>query len=353
MDPVPPGRVVDLRSDTVTTPTPAMRAAMAAAEVGDDMFGEDPTVNLLQERVAALCGKEAGLFVPSGSMGNLVTLSALTQPGDEVVCHEDAHIIHHESGSLAAVAGVQARPLPGSRGVLDPGDIARALRPPHSSGNFVTPRSRVVAVENTHNSAGGAVYPLDALRAARAVASEAGLSLFLDGARIWNASAATGIPVATYAAQADGMSLCFSKGLGAPVGSMVVGPKALIDTARRYRKMYGGAMRQAGVLAAACLVAVDTMVSRLPEDHANARCLAEGIARLRPEAVSVEDVETNIVLVAARPFGMTPAALCEALSARGVKVFPHGPATVRMVTHVGVSREDVEVAIRALGTLVV
>src|SRR5882724_5308435 len=166
-----PNRVIDLRSDTVTTPTPEMRAAMAAAEVGDDMFGEDPTVNLLQERVAALCGKEAGLFVPSGSMGNLVMLSALTQPGDEVICHEDAHIIHYESGSLAAVAGVQARPLRGSRGVLDPEDIARAIRPAHSGANVATPRSRVVTLENTHNSAGGAVYPLDALRAARAVAS--------------------------------------------------------------------------------------------------------------------------------------------------------------------------------------
>jgi threonine aldolase len=351
MDPVP-NRLIDLRSDTVTTPTPAMRAAMAAAEVGDDMFGEDPTINLLQQRVAALCGKEAGLFVPSGSMGNLVMLSALTQPGDEVICHEDAHIIHFESGSLAAVAGVQARPLPGFRGMLDPEAIARAIRPPHSGRTFVQPRSRVVAVENTHNSAGGALYPLDALRAARTVASEAGLALYLDGARIWNASVATGIPVATYAEQADGMSVCFSKGLGAPVGSMVVGSNALIDAARRYRKMYGGAMRQGGILAAACLVALDTMVHRLAQDHANARCLAEGVARLCPEAVSVEDVATNIVLVRAEPFGMTPAALSEALGVRGVRAFPHGAGTVRMVTHVGISREDVEIAVGVLGTLV-
>jgi threonine aldolase len=328
-----------------------MRAAMAAAEVGDDMFGEDPTVNLLQDRVAALCGKEAALFVPSGSMGNLVMLSALTQPGDEVVCHEDAHIIHFESGSLAAVTGVQARPLPGSRGVLNPEAIARAIRPPHSGRTFVQPRSRVVAVENTHNAAGGAVYPLDALRAARDVAREAGLALYLDGARIWNASVATGIPVATFAAEADGMSLCFSKGLGAPVGSMVVGPEPLVDAARRYRKMYGGAMRQAGVLAAACLIAIDTMVDRLAEDHRNARCLAEGIAALRPGAVSVADVETNIVLVETAPFGKTPAALCEALEGRGVKAFPHGLHTVRMVTHAGVCREDVELAVGALGSL--
>lgn len=348
MDPPKPDRIVDLRSDTVTTPTPAMRAAMAAAEVGDDMFGEDPTVNLLEQRVAVLCGKEAALFVPSGSMGNLVMLSALTQPGDEVICHQDAHIIHNESGSLAAVAGVQARALPGVRGVLDPDDIARAIRPSHAGGNFVTPRSRVVAVENTHNSAGGALWPLGALRAARAVASEAGLALYLDGARIWNASVATGIPVSTYAAEADGMSVCFSKGLGAPVGSMVVGPAPLVATARRYRKMVGGAMRQAGVLAAACLVALDTMVDRLADDHANARRLAEGIARLRPGAVSVEDVETNIVLVAAEPFGMTPVALSEALGARGVKAFPFGTGTVRMVTHAGISPDDVEYAVGVL-----
>ena len=324
---------------------------MAAADVGDDMFGEDPTVNLLQDRVAALCGKEAALFVPSGSMGNLVMLSALTNPGDEVICHEDAHIIHFESGSLAAVTGVQARPLPGSRGVLDPEAIARAIRPPHSGRTFVQPRSRVVAVENTHNAAGGAVYPLDALRAARAVAREAGLALYLDGARIWNASVATGIPVATFAAEADGMSLCFSKGLGAPVGSMVVGSEPLVDAARRYRKMFGGAMRQAGVLAAACLVAIDSMVDRLGEDHRNARRLAEGIAGLRPEAVSVAEVETNIVVVQAAPFGMTPAALCEALGARGVKAFPHGLHTVRMVTHTGVCLQDVEIAVGALASL--
>lgn len=284
-------------------------------------------------------------------MGNLVMLSALTQPGDEVICHQDAHIIHNESGSLAAVAGVQARALPGVRGVLDPDDIARAIRPSHAGGNFVTPRSRVVAVENTHNSAGGALWPLDALRAARAVAEGAGLALFLDGARIWNASVATGIPVSAYAAEADAMSVCFSKGLGAPVGSMVVGPEPLIAAARRYRKMVGGAMRQAGVLAAACLVALDTMVDRLAEDHVHARLLAEGIACLRPEAVWVEDVRTNIVLVAAGPFGMTPAALSEALEARGVKAFPFGPGTVRMVTHAGITRDDVEHTIGAFAEL--
>ncbi|MGH2690646.1 MAG: threonine aldolase family protein [Actinomycetota bacterium] len=346
-----PPHVVDLRSDTLTLPTPAMRAAMASAEVGDDMFGEDPTVNLLQERVAALCGKEAALYVPSGSMGNLVLLKALTQPGDEVICHEDAHIVHFESGSLAAVAGVQVRTLPGPRGRLDPDLIARSIRPPHTGGSFVQPRSRVVALENTHNMAGGTIYPLDAMRVAASVARDAGLLVHLDGARIWNASVATGIPVATWAACADTMSLCFSKGLGAPVGSMVVGPAGLIDLARRYRKMFGGAMRQAGVLAAACLVAVDTMVARLAEDHANARALAEGIAGVLPGAVDPAGVDTNIVLVRAAPFGTTPEGLTERLAAQGVKVFPHGAGTVRMVTHNGVSPGDVPAAVAAVARL--
>jgi threonine aldolase len=235
--------------------------------------------------------------------------------------------------------------------VLDPEDIARAIRPPHSGHTFAQPRSRVVAVENTHNAAGGAVYPLDALRAARAVAREAGLALYLDGARIWNASVATGIPVATYADEADAMSLCFSKGLGAPVGSMVVGSQELVDAARRRRKMYGGAMRQAGVLAAACIVALDTMVDRLREDHARARHLAEGIADVSPAAVSPGEVETNIVLVRTAPLGSTPEALSEALAARGVKAFPHGPHTVRMVTHSGISSEDVDTALSVLRDL--
>lgn len=346
-----PPRVVDLRSDTLTLPTPAMRSAMASAEVGDDMFGEDPTVNLLQERVAALCGKEAALYVPSGSMGNLVMLKALTQPGDEVICHEDAHIVHFESGSLAAVAGVQVRTLPGPRGRLDPDLIARSIRPPHSGRNFVQPRSRVLALENTHNMAGGTIYPLDAMQAAASMARGAGLRVHLDGARIWNASVATGIPVATWAACADTMSLCFSKGLGAPVGSMVVGPAGLVDLARRYRKMLGGAMRQAGVLAAACLVAVDTMVARLAEDHANARALAEGIAAVLPDAVTPGDVDTNIVLVRAAPFGTTPEGLAGQLARHGVKVFPHGAGTVRMVTHAGVSATDVSAAVTAVARL--
>ena len=337
-------RIVDLRSDTVTQPTPEMRKAMAEAEVGDDVFGDDPTTNSLQERVAKMCGKEAALFVPTGSMGNLVALRALTSPGDEVICHEGAHFFHFEVSALASVAGVQARPIAGRRGTMDPEDIVNAVRPP----SYTFPRSRVIALENTHNLAGGAIYPIDDMRAAKKVAEEYGLSVHLDGARIFNASAATGIPVAEYAGIADTMTFCFSKGLGCPVGSIVVGPAELIEKAHRYRKMHGGGMRQVGVLTAACHVALDTMVDRLTEDHVNARRLAEGIASIRPEAVKVEDVETNMVLVTTAPLGFDPTEFSAVLTERGVRFLPYQPGVVRMVTHKDVSASDIEYAIEQI-----
>jgi threonine aldolase len=337
-------RVVDLRSDTVTKPTPQMREAMAKAEVGDDVFGEDPTVNLLQERVATLCGAEKALYVPSGSMGNLVSLRSMAQPGDEVICHEGAHFLHYEVGAISAVAGVQTRPLPGPRGVLDPDEVVRAIRPP----GYTFPRTSVIAIENTHNLAGGAVYPIDDIRALGKIADEHELALYLDGARIFNASVATGIPVAEYFSQVDAMSFCFSKGLGAPVGSIVVGRYEFVTRAHRFRKMHGGGMRQVGVLAAAALVALDTMVERLSEDHRNARRLAEGIASLRPGAVDPEEVETNMVLVKAEPLGFTPQGLVGELAKRGVKFLPYGGGVVRMVTHNDVSSEDIEYVLEQL-----
>lgn len=345
--PAASGRVVDLRSDTLTSPTPAMREAMANAEVGDDVFGEDPTVNRLQERVAQLCGKEAALFVASGSMGNLVSLRSMAQPGDEVICHEGAHVLHYEVASLAAVAGVQARPLPGPRGVLDPDAVVRAIRSP----GYTFPRTAAIAVENTHNLAGGAVYPIDDMRALAKVAGEHGLPVYLDGARIFNASVASGVPVAEYSSLADALSFCFSKALAAPVGSIVAGTAPLVESARRYRKMHGGGMRQAGVLAAACLVALDTMVDRLAEDHANARRLAEGIAELRPEAVEPATVETNMVLVRAEPLGYAPAEFVAELGSRGVKALAYQWGMVRMVTHKDVSPEDVEYALERVGEM--
>jgi threonine aldolase len=347
-DEVMTDRVVDLRSDTVTVPTPEMRQAMATAEVGDDFLGEDPTAKRLERRVNELFGAEASVFVPSGRMANIVALQTLTQPGDEVLCTRNAHFLHYEGAALAAVCGAQPHPLPDRRGVLDPEDVVSAIRPPLD----YVPRTSVVAVENTHNQEGGAVYPVDDLRALRKVADEQGLSVYLDGARIFNASVASGVPVSDYRALTDGMMFSFSKGLGAPVGSMVVGSAAFIARAQRFRKLHGGGMRQVGILAAACLVALDSMIDRLAEDHAHARRLAEGIAGLREEAVNVDHVETNIVMVRTQPLGFTPESFTEEMARRGVKFFTFGVGTVRMVTHKDVSSEDIEAAIQQIGEAV-
>lgn len=311
---------------------------MAEAEVGDDVYGEDPTTNSLQERVAELFGKEAALFVTSGSMGNLVAFRCHTEPGDEVICHVGAHFLHFEVASLAAVAGVQVRPLPGNRGVLDPDDVIAAIRPPV----YAYPRSRVIAVENTNNFAGGAIYPIDDLRSMRKVADEYGLALHIDGARIFNASVATGIPVAEYAALADTLTFCFSKGLCCPVGSVLVGSHEVIGKARRFRQMHGGGMRQSGVLTAACHIALDSMIDRLAEDHANAKRLAEGIADMQPEAVNPDEVDTNLVLVTTAPFGFTPAEFSAALRDEGVLFNPHATGFVRLAVHADVTSDDIE-----------
>lgn len=340
-------RVVDLRSDTLTRPTPEMRRAMAEADVGDDVFGEDPTTNLLQERVAALCSMEAALFVPSGSMGNLVSLRSLAGPGDEVICHENAHILHYEVASLAGVAGIQARPLPGHWGVLDPDDIIKAIRPPM----YTFPRTKAIALENTHNLAGGTVYPIDDIKAVRKVADEHGLSVYMDGARIFNASVASGIPVSDYCVELDMMSFCFSKGLSCPIGSMVVGSKELVEKAHRYRKMHGGGMRQVGVLTAACLVALDTMVDRLADDHVSAKRLADGIFALNQDASFPGNVHTNMVLVKTEPLGHSPQGFVEALGAKGVRCLAYQRGTVRMVTHKDVSADDIEYALDAIAAV--
>lgn len=337
-------RVVDLRSDTVTQPTPQMREAMANAEVGDDVFGEDPTINRLQTRVAEMLGAEASLFVPSGSMGNLVSLRALAQAGDEVICHNGAHLLLYEVGSLAAVAGVQTRPLPGPRGVLDPEEVAKAIHPPM----YTFPRTRVVAMENTHNTAGGAIYPIEDMRSIRKVADNHGIKVYLDGARIFNASVATGIPVSEYFAVADSMSFCFSKGLGCPVGSIVSGTSEFIETAHRFRKMHGGGMRQAGILASACLVALDTMIDRLAEDHRNARRLVEGIAEFLPDSVQPAEVETNMVLFDCNAAGIAAGEFISGLSDRGVRCLQHQPGLIRFVTHNDVSEEDIEFALEGI-----
>ncbi len=336
--------LVDLRSDTVTRPTAEMRRAMADAEVGDDVFGDDPTVNALQEFAAELLGKEAGLFVPTGSMGNQVSLGALTRPGDEVVCDAGAHFLHYEGGSVAAHLGLVMRPLPGSNGVIDAAQVAAAVRP----GNDHNPKTAVVAIENTHNSAGGKIFPLDEARAISKVCGERDVKVHLDGARLFNAQAATGIPAREWASCADSMSFCFSKGLGAPIGSMVCSSREVIKEGRRLRKRLGGGMRQVGVIAAAARVALERGVERLAEDHANARRLAEGLAQLAPEAVDVDGVETNMVYLNLAPFGRQAPEVSDALRAEGVLTIGFPGAAMRLVTHRDVSSADLDRALDAL-----
>jgi threonine aldolase len=338
-------KLIDLRSDTVTRPTAAMREAMARAEVGDDAYGEDPTVNRLQERVAALLGKEAALFVPTGTMGNQLSLGVLAGPGDEILCDATAHCVSFEGGALAALWGVQTRTLAAERGLLDPAAVEAAIRPPRD----LHPRTRAVAIENTHNRGGGAVYPLERVRAIAAVARRHGLHLFVDGARLWNACAATGVAPSLYAADATLVSVCMSKGLGAPGGSVLCGSKDHVREARRLRIRLGGQMRQVGILAAAGLHALDHHLDRLGEDHANARRLGDALAAL-PGVSLLFPVETNLVFAA---FAGTKAAEVSArLAAHGVLANPEGsrPDVLRFLTHLDVSRADVDEAVRRIAT---
>jgi threonine aldolase len=335
---------IDLRSDTVTRPTPEMRRAMAEAEVGDDVFGDDPTVNELQEIAADLLGKEAGLFVPTGSMGNQVSLGALGRHGDEVVCDAGAHFLHYEGGSLAAHLGLVARPLHTDDGVIRADQVAAAIRP----GSEHNPRTAVVAIENTHNSAGGRIFPIDEARAVAKVARERSVAVHLDGARVFNAQAATGVAAREWAECSDTITFCFSKGLGAPIGSMVCSTADVIAEAHRLRKRLGGGMRQVGVIAAAARVALETGPDRLHEDHANARRLAEGLAELDPDAVDLARVETNMVYVDLTRFGKTAPEVSQALRTEGVLTLGMPGPSMRLVTHRDVSSDDIEIALKAL-----
>lgn len=341
--PEPMTDLIDLRSDTVTKPTPEMRRAMAEAEVGDDVFGDDPTVNSLQERAASLLGKEAGLFVPTGSMGNQVSLAAATKPGDEVVCEAGAHFLHYEGGSVAAHLGLMMRPLPGIDGVITAAQVAGALR----RGNEHNPHTAVVAIENTHNLAGGRVFPIEQARAVSEVCKRAGVAVHLDGARIFNAQVATGVLASEWAACADTMTFCFSKGLGAPIGSMVVGDSGTIAEARRIRKRLGGGMRQVGVIAAAARVALDTGIDRLAEDHANARRLAEGLADLHPGSADPGAVETNMVYLDLAPLRLDAPEVSERMLAHGVLTHAAPGSLLRLVTHRDVSSGDIETVLSA------
>ena len=332
--------VVDMRSDTVTRPTSAMRRAIAEAVVGDDVFGDDPTVIELENRCAALARKEAALFVTSGTMGNQLAVASLTSPGDQVLLESESHIFLYEQGGIAANSGCLAHVVPGSRGQLPADALGAAIR---SAEDDHVARISLICTENTHNRAGGAIVPLESLRALAADVHARGVRVHLDGARLWNASVATGVPVADWAATADTVMMCFSKGLGAPVGSILVGETATIRRARRVRKRWGGGMRQVGVLAAACLYALDHHVERLAIDHARARLLAAG---MRLPGVSVIEPETNIVIATLAPPLEVPAVL-EALKARGVWLVGFGTGRIRAICHLDVDDAGVERAIAA------
>jgi threonine aldolase len=319
--------VIDLRSDTVTRPTAAMRQAIANAEVGDDVLGEDPTVLRLQERAAALLGKEAALFVPSGSMANQLAIRVHTQPGDEVICEAGCHIFNYESGGAGALSGVQLRPLQGHRGGLTAALVSAAIR----NGYSWEPQSRLICVENTASKAGGTVHIQQDIIEIGNVARNAGLAFHMDGARIWNASVASGLDVSELAAPFDTVSACLSKGLGAPVGSVLAGTAELISRAHRWRGVFGAGMRQVGIIAAGGLHALEHHRGDLHKDHARARTLAEALSLLPGISLDPSAVETNIIMFDV--VAMTAASALEKLKTEGVLMVAYGPQTIRATTH--------------------
>ncbi|MCK4871691.1 MAG: low-specificity L-threonine aldolase [Phycisphaerales bacterium] len=343
-----PKRPIDLRSDTVTQPTAAMKRAMMDAPLGDDVLGDDPTVQALEERCAVLLGKQAAVFVPSGSMANQLAIRSLTEPGDEIIGEQGSHFFQYEAGAFAALSGCSVSLIAGDRGMFDASDVLANIRP--ADQHF--PVTKLVVVENTHNAGGGTVWPVTRVESVAAAARSADLRLHLDGARLMNASVASGAAPADYARFFDTVSMCFSKGLGAPVGSIVAGGEQVIHRARRFRKMLGGAMRQSGLLAAAALYALDHHVDRLADDHANARLLADGIAQLPRLTVDPDVVETNIVYFDIDEQWGTSEALCDRLESRNVLMLPAGPGRVRAVTHLDVTSEQVAEAIDVLATIV-
>jgi threonine aldolase len=335
---------IDLRSDTVTRPSHAMRETIARAEVGDDVFGEDPTVNSLQEYVADLLGKEAALFVPSGTMGNQICIKVHTRAGDEVVVEKECHVFNYETAGMAFLSAVQVHTVEGSHGVLPLEALRRAIRPEV----YYMPRTALICIENTHNRAGGTIYPLEKIKEVSAFARQHGIGLHLDGARLWNACVATGITPEEYAREVDSVSVCLSKGLGAPVGSLVVGSREFIVEARRYRKIFGGGMRQAGLLAAAGMYALKNNVSRLTEDHEKAGVLAHELAQVRGVVIDLDAVHTNIVIANVEGTGKTPGEILGLFKSQGVLLSQGTHNSIRAVTHMDVSMEDVKRAASAI-----
>jgi threonine aldolase len=339
-----PENVVDLRSDTITRPTEEMRAAMAAAEVGDDVYGEDPTVNRLEQRAAEIFGKEAALFVPTGCMGNLIAIKVWTHHGDEVICEERSHVNMYELASMSAIAGCMPRVARAADGLLTWKDIEAVIRPKI----YYDSQSALVCLENTFNMWGGTVYPTAQVDDICANAHAAGLKVHLDGARIFNAATALGESVAAMTRGADSVMFCLSKGLAAPVGSMIAGSKAFIEKGRVYRKMFGGGMRQAGVIAAAGLIALEKMTKRLDIDHKNAKRLAEGVAQIPGFVIDPKKVRTNIVIFDCEQTGRTAVEWCDILYKRGLWAQDTAQYSVRFVTHCDVNAEQIERALSIL-----
>ncbi|MCE5276505.1 MAG: GntG family PLP-dependent aldolase [Planctomycetaceae bacterium] len=334
---------IDLRSDTITKPTPAMRAAIAAAEVGDDVLGDDPTVIALEKKTAEILSKEAALYTPSGTMANQIAIRCHTRAGDEVVTDANAHCHYYEAGAPAALSGVTMRLIEARRGIFNADELAAAIRP----ANVHFPQPSLVCLENTHNRGGGSIWPLETLAGVSAEARRRGMKIHMDGARLWNAAVAAGVSEADYAGQVDSVSVCFSKGLGAPVGSALAGTKDFIAQARRVRKLFGGGMRQVGIIAAGALYALEHNRRRLAEDHANARKLAGGLAALPGVKLDPQSVQTNIVF-----FDITtmPAAdLAARLDEAGVRIMALGPHSCRAVTCLEVDEQDIERALAIAG----
>lgn len=338
--------MIDLRSDTVTKPTPAMRQAIADAEVGDDVLGDDPTVQALEKRTAEILGTEAAVYMPSGTMTNQVAIRAHTEPGDEILIDAESHCYFYEAGAPGGVAGVMCRLLPGIRGIFSADDVKAALRP----ANYHFPPTKLLCVENTHNRGGGSVWPIERIAEVAEIARDADLKLHLDGARLWNASVATGVSERIYAGYFDSVSVCFSKGLGAPIGSALAGSAEFIHRARRFRKMLGGAMRQVGTIAAGALYALEYHRTRLVEDHTNAQTLAAGIAELTGIELNPADVQTNIVTF--KVTSMPAAAFSDQLEKAGVRTIATGPDTIRAVTHLDISADQIAHAVEIIKNLV-
>jgi threonine aldolase len=345
---MPELRIIDFRSDTVTKPTQEMREAMYRAEVGDDVYGDDPTVNRLEETAALKVGKEAAVYVPTGTMGNQTALMAWTSRGDEIILEEQAHIYMYEVGGPAVLSGVQVRTIRGRLGAMDPAEVRAAIR----AKNIHFPRTSLVCIENTHNRSGGCILPLDNMKAIYEVAHEGGANVHLDGARVFNAAVGLGVDVKEIARYADSVQFCLSKGLCSPIGSIVAGPKDFVERVRKYRKLLGGGMRQVGIVAAAGIVSLTKMVDRLHEDHANAKRLAKGLNEIPGLRVEMETVQTNMVAVHTRGLGMDGPDFQKLMKTNGVWFNADLPYRVRMVTHNDVTAADVDEALTRIAEAV-